>query len=128
VDFTQLGASGAVVAVVVIFLKFMRDEADKSRADKALDAKNRRKENALLIKAINKNTQITQSADTYLRQRNGRDIEKHTELLEATKAIPKTMQRIADTQAKTLLASLKKLPAQNIEHQHVKDQTIENST
>jgi len=81
-----------------------------------------------LTTATRANTSATKSADTYLRQRNGRDIEKHEELLKATEAIPQKMQKIADTQAKTLIENLKKLPAQNIEHQHVKDQTIENQT
>lgn len=53
------------------------------------------------------NTGATKSADQYLRDRNGRDSEKHAELLKATQAIPKTMKVIANAQAKAILEAVK---------------------
>jgi len=70
------------------------------------------------------NTRATQSADRYLRERNGRDSEFHKSTLKAIKAIPTKMQIIADNQAITLLENLKKQPIQNIEHQNVKEQVV----
>jgi len=77
-----------------------------------------------LVKATESNTMATKSADTYLRERNGRDNEHHAKVVEAIDAIPEKMQAIADTQAITLVDNLKKVPQQNIEHQNVQEQTV----
>lgn len=115
-DISQLGASGAVVIVVLVFLKYMRE--DGLRRDKTYKQ---------VVSALNKNANAVAKADKYLRDRNGRDAEYYKETVKSITAIPEKMQAIADTQAQTLLENLKKLPTQNIEHQHVKDQTIENT-
>lgn len=78
-----------------------------------------------LTKATAANTRATKTADKYLRDRNGRDATSHKELMRAVEAIPTKMQKIADTQATTLVENLEKLPAQNIEHQHVQEQKVE---
>lgn len=77
-----------------------------------------------LTQATRQNTSATKSADKYLKERNGRDVEKHAELLKATKAIPKTMQRIADDQSKAILRAVE-VKEQHVEHQHVDRQTTE---
>ncbi len=79
--------------------------------------------NSLTI-ATKQNTTATKSADTYLKQRNGRDIEKHTELLKATREIPKVMQQIADTQSSAIISAVK-VQEQTVEHQTVKRETVE---
>lgn len=75
-----------------------------------------------LEKATVKNTDATKSADTYLRQRNGRDIEFHAETLKSIQAIPERMQTIADTQARAILKGVKD---QTIQTQHVDKQVVE---
>lgn len=111
-DIAQFGASGAVVVVVLAFLKFMRDE--RVRSDKR---------EAILVKAINKNTKTVKAADSYLQQRNGRDIEHHKSTLKAVEEIPKTMQRIANDQSKALLKAVE-IKEQHVEHQHVDNETV----
>lgn len=113
-DISQLGASGAVVIVVIFFLKYLREENAKNNI--ALDK---------LTKATIQNTAATKSADTYLRQRNGRDIEKHQELLVATKAIPDTLKQIADDQATAIIKAVT-VKEQHVEHAHVEHQTVQN--
>lgn len=71
------------------------------------------------IKATIANTEATRSADKYLKERNGRDIEKHEELIKATEAIPVKMQYIADTQAKAIVTNLKQVKEQKVTHQYV---------
>ena len=80
-----------------------------------------------LVKVTAANTKATKSADEYLRQRNGRDNEHHAEVMKVIGAIPTKMQQIANTQAKTLADNLRKLPAQNIEHQTVEQQDVRKS-
>lgn len=75
-----------------------------------------------LTNATRQNTSATKAADRYLKQRNGRDIEKHAELLEATQAIPTTMQRIADAQADAILKAVE------IKEQHVEFQRVDRQT
>lgn len=106
-DIGSLGASGAVVLVVGMFLKFMRDEAVKRDATYANVAK-----------ALKGNTLATKNADSYLRERNGRDAKSHIETLEAIKTIPTTMQEIADAQAKAIVAAVE-VKEQHVEHQHI---------
>jgi hypothetical protein len=73
-------------------------------------------------KLIKQNTYTTKNADKYLKERNGRDTEKHAELLKATKAIPNTMQEIADAQSKAILTAVE-VKEQHVEHQHIDRQT-----
>lgn len=77
-----------------------------------------------LTNATLKNTEATSSADAYLKQRNGRDIEKHTELLKATKAIPATLKKIADDQAIAIIKAVK-IERQYVEHSHVEHETVQ---
>ena len=127
-DFSQFGASGAVVVVVFIFLKYMREEAKKrdityEKVAKALDG---------VTSATKKNTLATASADQYLRQRNGRDAEFQRENIQAIKQIPTTMQEIANNQATAIINAVN-VREQHVEHQTVtkstiKDETVENET
>jgi hypothetical protein len=118
-DFAQLGPAGAVVVVVWFFLRFMREEAVKR------DRTYKEVAQALtkLSVATDKNTQATKSADTYLKQRNGRDIEKHHELLVATQAIPTALKQIADDQAAAIIQAVN--VEQNVTKQHVETQVVE---
>lgn len=77
-----------------------------------------------LTRATEKNTSATTAADRYLRQRNGRDTEFHAESLAAIKAIPQTMQSIADNQAEAIVTAVR-VKEQHIEHQHVEHETVE---
>lgn len=119
-DLSNVGASGAVVVVVIIFLKFIREENLK-----------RDKRDGLLVNAINnigKESKLTRavakSADEYLRERNGRDAKSHKELMVAVKAIPKTMQQIADAQKLAIIEAVKvnKLDAKDA---HVTNMTVD---
>ena len=73
-----------------------------------------------LVEMTKINTAATNSADKYLRERNGRDSEKHEELIQVTKQIPDKMQEIADKQATALITNFQK-----IKEQHVETQTVE---
>jgi CHASE2 domain-containing sensor protein len=85
-----------------------------------------------LTKATVQNTEATKSADTYLKQRNGRDIEKHAELLLATQAIPTTLQQIADEQAKAIISAMEvreqHVAFQTVNQSMVKDETVQHET
>jgi hypothetical protein len=65
-----------------------------------------------LITAINHNTKATQSADIYLRERNGRDSEIHKELIKEMKAIPIAMNLVADRNLKKYQETLEKTVSQ----------------
>ncbi len=76
-----------------------------------------------LIISTDQNTMATTSADTYLKQRNGRDIEKHAELLKATEAIPITLRKIATDQSKAIIKAVT-IQDQHVEHQHVDHEIV----
>lgn len=69
------------------------------------------------------NTQATKAADQYLRERNGRDSEHHTESLKAIQAIPPTLQKIADEQAQAIIKAVT-VQEQHVEHQYVEKETV----
>lgn len=124
-DLSQLGASGAVVIVVILFLNFMKEEGKKrdetyAKVAIALDS---------VTGATRQNTAATENADNYLQQRNGRDIESHKETLIAIQAIPDTMQQIADDQViaitKALTRTTTQVKQQQVEHQVVKETVID---
>lgn len=106
-DISQFGASGAVVAVVILFLKFMRDEATK----RDVTYNN-------VARALERNTRATTKADIYLQQRNGRDAEFQRENIRAIQNIPKTMQRIANAQSKAIITAV------TVKEQHVDKQVV----
>lgn len=125
-DLSGLGPSAAVVIVVIAFIKYMqaRDEKQDAIYEKvATSLTNLDRTVGKLSTATTKNTEATISADTYLKQRNGRDIEKHAELLVATQAIPEKMQAIADTQARAIIKAVT-IKEQHVEHQHVEEARI----
>ena len=78
-----------------------------------------------LKKATDQNTSATKAADTYLRDRNGRDKEHHTASLRAIRAIPVTLKKIADDQEKAIIRAVK-VEKQSVTEQKVEHQTISN--
>jgi hypothetical protein len=152
-DIAQFGASGAVVAVVLLFLKFMREEGAKRDISAQVVAKALDK----LSSVTAKNTAATIQADTYLKQRNGRDNEQHgvnikiqqdmvqqiqkipdiiyskekqrseesRAILAAAEAIPITLKKIADDQAEAIIKAVK-TKDQYIAHQQVAEVHIAN--
>lgn len=80
------------------------------------------------------NTKATASADTYLRERNGRDNEHHAAVLKSLDAIPTTMQTIADAQSQAILSAVKGdqhivkqiVDKQEVGKSTVKDETVKN--
>lgn len=87
-----------------------------------------------LVKVTEQNTLATKTADTYLRERNGRDNEFHAEVMKSLKDIPiraekqanrvaKELKRVGDTTA----AHLKRIGAQEIAEQTVQHQTVNKS-
>lgn len=117
-DLAQFGASGAVVVVVIVFLKFLREEG-KNR-DKTYELVS--EELSKLSNSTDKNTQATKSADEYLRERNGRDNEHHGAVLTAINEIPKTMKKIANAQSKAIINAV------SVNEQSVKEQTVKHQT
>lgn len=77
-----------------------------------------------LKKATEQNTSATKSADTYLKERNGRDNEHHTATLKAINTIPITMKKIADAQATAIISAVE-VREQHVEFQHIDKQTME---
>jgi len=84
-----------------------------------------------LVRATEENTKATQSADEYLRERNGRDIEFHKEIMVSLKEIPaqakkqaeqvvEELHRVGDLTAERLVQS-----AEQTKHQTVTEQTVE---
>lgn len=65
------------------------------------------------------NTNVTKAADKYLRNRNSVDIKQHAELVKSMEQIPKTMQAIADAQAKAIQDNLPQVKEQHVDVQHV---------
>lgn len=76
----------------------------------------------LLADVTTNNTAATKSADEYLRERNGRDIEFHTQVVERLDAVPLKMEQIALKQAK----ELKRITMQDVKEQTVQHQTVAN--
>lgn len=78
-----------------------------------------------LEKVTRLNTEATKSADTYLRERNGRDNEHHTAVLESINEIPKTMQKIANAQSSAIIEAVsvrrQSVAEQRVEHQTIKE-------
>lgn len=74
-----------------------------------------------LTKATQGNTRATKSADTYLRERNGRDASMHKELIQAVQAIPEQIIETANITAKALADT----PiTQKVDKQEVKTQVV----
>jgi len=77
-----------------------------------------------LEEATAQNTAATKSADIYLRERNGRDNEHHSAVLESINEIPKTMKKIADDQSSAIIKAVS-VNKQSVAEQTVKHQTVE---
>lgn len=75
-----------------------------------------------LKRATEQNTSATKSADTYLRERNGRDNEHHTAVLASINEIPATMKKIADAQSSAIIEAV------NVKKQSVAEQRVEHQT
>ena len=116
---------GLTVGALIWVIKFMFNKLIP-RLDKGNEAIGK------LVVATNKNMGVIKSADTYLRDRNGRDattaqllvdttISTHHETIKAIKSLQDSMSKTAVTTAKTLL----KAPLdQHVEHQDVRVQTV----
>lgn len=76
-----------------------------------------------LKKSTDQNTEATKSADTYLRDRNGRDAEHHKAALKAIQAIPKTLKKIAKDQEVAIIKAVK-VDKQSVTEQRVEHQTV----
>ena len=91
------------------------------------------KSNTDLQKAVNHNSQMVLNADTYLRERNGRDSEVHAQLMGQLSEIPKIFYSTELQRTKEFKAIMKALPKttttvnvkeQKVQHQEVKKQEI----
>lgn len=119
-----LGIVSACVGALVWIIKFM--------FEKILPAlENNNKLTASGIELTKANTLATKSADQYLRERNGRDNEHHTAVLESINAIPTTMQTIANAQSKAILEAVKNghhIKKQIVDKQEVGKSTVKSET
>lgn len=104
---SALGIVGACFAGLIWVIKFQFEKIIP-----ALDG---------LKNATDNNTEATKSADTYLRERNGRDAKMHVELIASIKEIPK---QIIDTADKTAHALMDTPISQHVEKQEVKHQVV----
>lgn len=77
-----------------------------------------------LTTSTSANTKATKAADTYLRERNGRDNEVHKEVIKSIKEIVPTMQRIADSSVQAVVDNISRIPEQRVEHQHVEKAVV----
>lgn len=127
VDFSQFGASGAVVLCVVLFLNFLKKQDDKrNRNDKqvavTLANANRKstKELSSLIKGL----------DSYIKGHNGRQSELHSEMIKGFKemidnfAVANKDRAVEDDKILNEIRSIK-VKNQEVEHQHVKEQVVD---
>ena len=87
-----------------------------------------------LQRATEGNTAATKSADEYLRQRNGRDMEFHAEVMKSLADIPIQSKKQADIVARELkrvgditAAKLKEVGTQTVAEQKVEHQVINNN-
>lgn len=82
-DLVQFGAAGAVVAVVWLFLDYLKKQEAKR------DQTYREVAKALktIAAATDKNTRATINADNYIRERNGRDNKFHSEVMHTLQQI-----------------------------------------
>ena len=89
-----------------------------------------------LVRATQANTSATISADTYLKQRNGRDIDFHTEIMEKLKAIPDQaaiqaervaieLKRVGDLTAQKVAEVKEEVSHPTTQQQTVIKQTVE---
>jgi len=80
-----------------------------------------------LVDSTRANTEATKSADAYLKQRNGRDIEFHTEIMKELRFNSSEIKRVGDLGAERLMEmkkSKKHQPVQVVDEQTVIHQTI----
>lgn len=99
----QLGSAGACVAVVIIFLKYLKD--DNERRDKI---------NAEMAKAIDKMANSNDKVAKEIRQGNKESAARNGHLGEQNLQIINVVEKISGN-----------LHKQTIEHQVVKDSTVE---
>lgn len=74
------------------------------------------------VKASQEAAAVSRHADEYLRQRNGRDNEMHTELLAGMKEIPNAMNIIVKQSVKSVETMLE--AEKNLHEQHVDKQIV----
>lgn len=116
---------GILVVVGYFSLKALGIFRDIVKEMEERNAKNTTK----LVKSIDRNTKVTELADKYLRERNGRDAEVHKENIKAIKAIVPEMKKVADTSVKLgvdgVAKMLRHIPEQRIDHQEVHQQKVD---
>ena len=105
-ELSQLGASGAVVIVVILFLKFIREEG--SAREKSISA---------LSKSIDKNTK----ASTKHLSAIEKQVEASTKAREASHEVLTFMKKL---NGKLESATIQKVAEQNVVHQTVETQEI----
>jgi len=109
-----IGILGSTVAALIWIIKYLFDSF-KPVMDE-------------LVKVTQANTAATTSADTYLKQRNGRDIEFHTEIMAKLQDIPSQAAKAAEVVAEEL-KRVGDLTAETLEHsrehQTIREQTVE---
>lgn len=110
-----LGIVSACVAGLIWVIKFMF-----SKLMPMIEKSNILAEQG--IKVGEANTSATKAADSYLRERNGRDAEHHRATLKAINAIPSTLKKIANAQEKAIIKAVK------VERQSVTEQKVEHQT
>lgn len=106
-----LGIVATAMAGMLWIVKYLMVQMKES-----LDANT--KSNNLVAKESKLTRSAVKSSDKYLRERNGRDSEIHTELIASINKLPHTMQKIADN-------SVQKLSKQTVKEQLVTHQTVE---
>ncbi len=92
----SLGIVATAVGALSYIVKLLVDDVKKSIVNGAKTQVAVGKALDKLSKNIDKNTVATKSADTYLRERNGRDNEHHAAVLKALEVVPETLKNIAD--------------------------------
>ena len=125
-----LASIGVVVTSVGLLgwvVKFLLQEMKKSMDNNTESYKLVAKALDKLSRTTDKNTMATKSADSYLRQRNGRDNEHHTAVLKAIETIPNTLRKIADDQSKAIIKAVtvkeQIVEHQQVDHMHIKPET-----
>lgn len=105
-DLSQLGASGAVVIVVVLFLKFIREE--EIAREKSINN---------LSKAIDKNTKTSQKHLGAIEKQ----VQASTKAREASHEVLTFMKKL---NGKLETATIQKVTEQNVAHQTVEKQEV----
>jgi len=128
VHLAALAIVSACVTGMIWIVKFMFEKllVRMDRGNELMDNNNK-----LLIElqlSTQKNTKATESADQYLRDRNGRDAKIHEKQMETAHTLHKELINAINTTSNTITKTEQNIETQNVQNQRRKRKRLTNKT